>query len=113
MGVFLLVPVWALFMFIRTGLFVFYQQNPLPAGIKPDAVFPHFIVSNIPTGVVGLIIASLISAAVCSLGADLNCLAAVGVEDYYKRMFPNRSDKEYLKVGKWIVVAAGLLPGRV
>jgi len=108
MGVFLLVPVWALFMFIGTGLFVFYQQNPLPAGIKPDAVFPHFIVSNIPTGVVGLIIASLISAAVCSLGADLNCLAAVGVEDYYKRMFPNRSDKEYLKVGKWIVVAAGV-----
>lgn len=108
MGVFLLVPVWALFMFIGTGLFVYYQQNPLPAGIKPDAVFPHFIVSNIPTGVVGLIIASLISAAVCSLGADLNCLAAVGVEDYYKRIYPNRSDTQYLKAGKWIVVLAGI-----
>ncbi|MGH7237970.1 MAG: sodium:solute symporter family transporter, partial [Candidatus Saccharimonadales bacterium] len=79
MGVFLLVPVWALFMFIGTALFVYYQQNPIPAGIRPDAVFPHFIVSKIPEGVVGLIIASLVSAAVCSLGGDLNCLAAVGV----------------------------------
>jgi SSS family solute:Na+ symporter len=108
MGVFLLVPIWALFMFIGTGLFAYYKQNPLPAGIRPDAIFPYFIVSKIPTGVVGLIIASLVSAAVCSLGADLNCLAAVGVEDYYKRIYPNRSDKEYLKAGKWIVVFAGI-----
>jgi SSS family solute:Na+ symporter len=108
MGVFLLVPIWALFMFIGTGLFAYYKQNALPAGIRPDAIFPYFIVSKIPTGVVGLIIASLVSAAVCSLGADLNCLAAVGVEDYYKRMYPNRSDKEYLKAGKWIVVFAGI-----
>ncbi len=108
MGVFLLVPVWALFMFIGTALFVYFKQNPLPAGIRADAIFPYFIVSKIPTGVVGLIIASLVSAGVCSLGADLNCLAAVGVEDYYKRFYPNRTDKEYLKAGKWIVLFAGI-----
>jgi len=108
MGVFLLVPVWALFMFIGTALFAYYTQNPLPAGIRPDAIFPYFIVNKVPTGVVGLIIASLVSAAVCSLGADLNCLAAVGVEDYYKRLYPNKSDKQYLKAGKWTVVLAGI-----
>jgi len=108
MGVFLLVPAWALFMFIGTGLFVFYKQHALPTGIRPDAIFPYFIVNNIPTGVVGLIVASLVSAAVCSLGADLNCLAAVGVEDYYKRVYPNKTDKEYLKVGKWLVLFAGI-----
>jgi SSS family solute:Na+ symporter len=108
MGVFLLVPVWALFMFIGTGLFVYYKQNPLPAGMRPDAIFPYFIVNNIPTGVVGLIVASLVSAAVCSLGADLNCLAAVGVQDYYKKIYPNKTDKQYLKAGKWMVVAAGI-----
>jgi len=108
MGVFLLVPVWALFMFIGTGLFVYYKQNFLPAGIRPDAVFPYFIVNNLPTGVVGLIVASLVSAAICSLGADLNCLAAVGVEDYYKRIYPNKTDQQYLKAGKWLVVLAGI-----
>lgn len=109
MGVFLIVPVWALFMFIGTGLFVFYQQNPLPAGIRADAVFPHFIVSQLPPGVVGLILSSLVSAAICSLGADLNCIAAVGVEDYYKKFRPGRTDEEYLKVGKWLVFVAGFL----
>jgi solute:Na+ symporter, SSS family len=107
LGVFLLVPIWSLFMLIGTALFVYYKQNPLPAGMRPDAIFPYFIVSKLPVGVVGLIISSLVSAAICSLGADLNCLAAVGVEDYYKRLRPNRSDKEYLKVGKWLVVLAG------
>lgn len=108
MGVFLLVPVWSLFMFIGTALFAYYKQHPLPANIRPDAVFPHFIVNHIPTGVVGLIVSALVSAAICSLGADLNCLAAVGVEDYYKRLRPNRSDKEYLKAGRRMVVLAGI-----
>ncbi|MES2329038.1 MAG: sodium:solute symporter [Bacteroidota bacterium] len=108
MGVFLIVPVWTLFMFIGTALFVFYKQNPLPPNMRPDAVFPFFIVSQLPTGVVGLIISSLVSAAICSLSADLNCLAAVGVEDYYKKIFPNKTDKQYLRSGKWFVVASGL-----
>lgn len=108
MGVALTVPLWALFMFIGTALFAYYQQNPLPAGIKADAVFPYFIMSKLPPGVVGLILAALISAAISSLGADLNCLSAIGVEDYYKKLRPNRSDREYLKAGRWIVVASGI-----
>jgi len=43
------------------------------------------------------------------LSADLNSLAAVGVEDYYKKMRPGKSDKEYLRAGKWIVVVSGIL----
>lgn len=108
LGVVLIVPVWTLFMFIGTALFVYYKQNPLPVNLRPDAVFPYFIVNNLPPGVVGLIVSSLVSAAICSLGADLNCIAAVGVEDYYKKLRPNLSDQQYLKAGKWMVVAAGI-----
>lgn len=108
MGVVLIVPVWTLFMFIGTALFVYYKQHPLPAGMRPDSVFPYFIVNNLPVGVVGLIVSSLVSAAICSLGADLNCLAAVGLEDYYKKIRPGKSDKEYLKVSRWLVVFAGI-----
>lgn len=108
LGIFLTVPVWMLFMFIGTALFVFYKQNPLPDNLRPDAVFPYFIMTKLPVGVVGLVLAAMISAAVCSLSADLNCLAAVGVEDYYKKLRPNRSDREYLLAGKWIVVLSGL-----
>lgn len=109
MGILLTVPVWMLFMFIGTALFAFYQQHQLPGGLRAESVFPHFIMSQLPTGVRGLILSAMISAAICSLSADLNSLAAVGVEDYYKKMRPARTDKEYLKAGRWIVVISGLL----
>ncbi|RYD86754.1 MAG: sodium transporter, partial [Sphingobacteriales bacterium] len=108
LGISLTVPVWALFMFIGTALFVYYKQQPLPASVRADAVFPYFIMTQFPTGVVGFILAAMISAAICSLSADLNSLAAVGLEDFYKKSRPARPDTEYLTVSKAIVVASGL-----
>lgn len=109
LGISLIVPVWMLFMFIGTALFVFYQQHPTGQHLRADAVFPYFIMTRLPTGVVGFILAAMISAAICSLSADLNSLAAVGVEDYYKKLKPGKTDKEYLKAGKAILIIAGII----
>ena len=109
MGILLTVPIWITFMLIGTALFVFYRQQPLPAGIPADGVFPYFIMSKLPIGVIGLILSGMISAAICSLSADLNSLAAVGVEDYYKKAKPYKTDKEYLVASKWIVVLSGVI----
>jgi Na+/proline symporter len=65
--------------------------------------------TQMPTGVVGFIVAALISAAICSLSADLNSLAAVGIEDYYKKLRPGKTDKQYLYTSKAFVVISGLL----
>jgi len=109
-GVFLSVPIWTLFMFIGTGLFVFYQTGGgiLPEGIKADAVFPHFIATEIPIGLTGLIIAALAAAAISSLDSDLNSLAAIGVEDFYARIKPKSTDKQRLRVGRVIVAVSGI-----
>ncbi|TDH27479.1 sodium transporter [Segetibacter sp. 3557_3] len=109
LGILLTVPIWTMFMLIGTALFVYYLRQPIPEGMRADAVFPYFIMTKLPTGVIGFILSAMISAAICSLSADLNSLAAVGVEDYYKKMRPNRSDKEYLRASRWIVVFSGLL----
>ncbi|MEZ0542190.1 sodium:solute symporter [Fibrella arboris] len=109
LGISLTVPVWALFMFIGTALFVYYKQQPLPAGMRPDAVFPYFIMTKFPVGVVGFVLAAMISAAICSLSADLNSLAAVGLEDFYKKARPARADREYLTVSKTIVLLSGII----
>jgi SSS family solute:Na+ symporter len=109
LGILLTVPVWTLFMFIGTALFVYYRQQPLPGGLRSDAVFPYFIMTKLPTGIIGFILSAMISAAICSLSADLNSLAAVGVEDYYKKMRPGKPDKSYLRAGRWIVVISGLI----
>jgi SSS family solute:Na+ symporter len=67
------------------------------------------MMTQLPVGVVGFIVAALISAAICSLSADLNSLAAVGVEDYYKKMKPTASDENYLSVSKWLIVVSGCI----
>lgn len=111
MGVLLSLPVWALFMFIGTGLFSFYKipGHTLPPHINPDAVFPYFIMKQLPDGVTGLVISALIAASISSLDSDLNCLAAIGVEDYYLRLKPDSTDRQRLRTAKIIVVVAGLL----
>ncbi|AGA77198.1 sodium:solute symporter [Echinicola vietnamensis] len=110
MGVFLSVPVWALFMLIGSLLFVFYQisGSVLPEGTSVDAVFPYFIMTELPPGVTGLVLAALAAAAISSLDSDMNCLAAVGVEDYYKRFNPNCNTHQKLKVGRILVLISGL-----
>ncbi|MGA3065446.1 MAG: sodium:solute symporter [Tepidisphaeraceae bacterium] len=109
LGAGLCVPVWVLFIFIGTGLWAFYRLTgePLPA-MNPEAVFPYFIETQLPPGVVGFVIAALISSALASLQSDLNCLSAVCVEDYYRRLRPAADAHHRLRVGKIIVVAAGI-----
>lgn len=110
LGVLLSVPVWALFMFIGTSLYSYYNSGAavLPEGLNSDAIFPHFIINVLPVGVTGLILSALIAAAISSLDSDINCLSAVGVEDFYSRLKPGATDKQKLRMGRILVVVAGL-----
>ncbi len=110
LGIILSVPTWALFMFVGTCLFAYYHINSgaLPAGIKPDEVFPHFIATEMPIGITGLIVAALVAGAISSLDADVNCISAVIVEDYYGRFHPKATDKQKLLVGRMSVIVIGI-----
>lgn len=109
-GILFSVPIWTLFMLIGSLLYVFYNSGNaiLPEGIKADQVFPYFISTELPVGAIGLVLAGLIAAAISTLDADLNCLAAIGVEDFYEKLNPNCTDKERLFMGKLLVLIAGL-----
>ncbi len=109
-GVLLSVPVWALFMFIGTALFSYYKitGDPLPPNIRPDEVFPIFIMSKLPVGVIGLILSALIAAAFSSLDSDLNCLSAICLEDYYLRWRPNTPEKQQMVLSRLFIVLAGI-----
>jgi solute:Na+ symporter, SSS family len=112
LGALLCVPVWTLFMLIGTLVWSYYQLSGegLPAHVdKADEVFPHFLVTKIPAGLAGLFMASLFAAGMSTLSSDLNCLSAVGVEDYYRKLRPNATDRQRLSTGKLIVGACGLL----
>lgn len=109
-GVMFSLPIWTLFMLIGSLLYVFYNSGNaiLPEGMKADQVFPYFISTELPVGAIGLVLAGLIAAAISTLDADLNCLAAIGVEDFYEKFKPNCTDKERLFMGKLLVLVAGL-----
>jgi len=112
LGACLCVPVWTLFMLIGTLCWSFYRVTGehLPTYVnKADQVFPYFITTHIPPGLAGLFLAALFGAAMANLSSDLNSLAAVGVEDYYRVMRPASSEKRRLLVAKAIVGFFGFL----
>jgi Na+/proline symporter len=82
----------------------------------PDVnyVFPTFITTRLPIGLVGLMIAAIFAAAMSSIAAELNSLATSTVIDIYRRLLrPTGSDAHYLMVSKlatgfWGVFACGV-----
>jgi Na+/proline symporter len=69
----------------------------------PDVnyVFPTFITTRLPVGLVGLMIAAIFAAAMSSIAAELNSLATASVIDIYRRILrPSETDTHYLKVSK-------------
>lgn len=75
-----------------------------------DYVFIHFILNTLPTGLVGLLLAVIFSAAMSSTASELNSLASTTVVDLYRRNQKNkRSDTHYLKASKWFTFAWGII----
>lgn len=97
---------FVLFLFIGVMLFTFYRQSPtLPEGITPDRVFSHFIVSEMPTGLVGLVIAAMLAAAMSS---SLNALASTTLTDFYQPLLaPQKSERHYLNFSRLVTAVWG------
>jgi Na+/proline symporter len=72
-------------------------------------VFPTFIMTRMPVGLVGLMIAAIFAAAMSASGGELNALATATIIDFYRRHFVTRaSDAHYLRVSKLATIAWGL-----
>ncbi len=71
-------------------------------------IFLSFVINFLPVGLVGLILAAILSASMSSTAAELNALASVSVIDIYRRVFkPGKTDRHYLRVTKIISVFWG------
>lgn len=102
LGGLLYIPVSAVFFFIGTTLFAFYTiyADRLPAQYadEPDKAFPWFIVSELPPGVTGLLIAAIFAAAMSTISTSLNSSATILMTDIYKRyMRPDADEKQEMK----------------
>jgi len=138
--VWLYIPASLLFFIIGSCLYAYYEVNPdliqsikhqvaverLPAhasaaevlkvqnALQPsdygDKIMPHFMVTKIPIGLVGLIVSAILSAAMSTISSGMNASATVFSVDIYKRYFkPNITEKQNLSLLHIATVGFGLL----
>jgi len=100
-GGLLYVPVSLLFLFIGTALFSYYSANPgiLPDGISGDRVFPFFITNALPTGITGLLIASVFAAGMSTVSTSVNSSATIILKDFFREKGGKEtSNKKSMKI---------------
>ncbi len=85
------------------------QANPDADDNDINYIFLSFVINFLPIGLVGLILAAILSASMSSTAAELNALASVTVIDIYKRVFKkNASERHYLIASKFATVFWGI-----
>jgi SSS family solute:Na+ symporter len=99
-GGMLYIPVSMLFLFIGTALYTYYTSGAaiLPAElqdlVKADQVFPHFIISQLPAGVSGLLVSSIFAAGMSTISTSFNSSATVFLSDYYRKSAKGPQDEK-------------------
>jgi SSS family transporter len=105
---------FSLFLLIGTMLFAFYKTfAPNAVFSRTDTIFPTFIVTRMPHGLSGLLIAAIVAAAMSNLSAALNSLSSTTVVDFYARILPQSSEARRVQLSRiatigWGVVLFGL-----
>lgn len=106
-------PIWLTFTFIGSCLWAFYQLIPqnIPSEVlqKPDNILPYFIITQLPPGLVGLILAAILSSCNSSVSSDLNSVGTVMTQDYFVRAIPGSSERTRLLFGRCAVTFTGIL----
>jgi Na+/proline symporter len=99
---------FGLFLFVGVMLFAYYQV-PSPTFGRADRIYPTFIVSRMPHGIAGLLIAAILAAAMSNLSAALNSLSSSSMMDFYLRFRPAVSEAGRLRLARLATVAWALV----
>ena len=110
MGSLLGLPSNAVFFFVGTALFAFYQLNPtrLVPNLPNDAIVGYFIANELPPGLVGLIIAGIFAAAMSTLSSSIAAVAAVATNDFLRVLRPQLVESHGVKLGRWVTLGCGI-----
>jgi hypothetical protein len=73
-----------------------------------DYVFIHFILTQLPVGLIGLLLAVILSAAMSSTASEINALGATTAVDLYQRYRPGLDEKHYLKITRYCTLIWGI-----
>lgn len=94
---------FSLFLLIGVMLFAYYMVPSSHFG-KADRIYPTFIVTKMPHGISGLLIAAILAAAMSNLSAALNSLSSSTIVDFYLRMHPEADENTRVKFSRFSTV---------
>lgn len=103
---------WGLFTLLGTALWVFYRHVPDEriATLDALAVFPHFIITQLPAGVGGVVFLGLIMAAMSTLDSSINAIAQTITTDFYRRLLrPMAKPQQLVRIGQIVSLAFGCI----
>ena len=103
---------FALFLIVGIMLWAFYRVPSANFG-KPDRIYPTFIVSQMPHGISGLLIAAILAAAMSNLSAALNSLSSSTIMDFVLRLRPQTDERARMRLSRlatffWAMLLFGL-----
>ena len=100
------------FYMIGTGLYTFYKTHPAELDItmgQSDAIFPFFMMSQMPAGVAGALIAAIFAATMSTISSNINSVATAFSIDFWKRFRSGTTDSQLLVVARWASVMSGIV----
>jgi len=101
---------FALFLLVGVLLFVFSQHTPLLApGQRTDAILPTFLVREMPTGLAGILLASILAMAMSNASGSLNSLAASTVLDFSRLSGRQTDPAKFLRLSRRITLLWGVV----
>jgi SSS family solute:Na+ symporter len=103
---------FALFLMMGVMLWAYYRAPSAQFG-RPDRIYPTFIVTRMPHGISGLLIAAILAAAMSNLSAALNSLSSSAIMDFYARLRPQADESTKMRLSRlatvvWALVLFGL-----
>jgi solute:Na+ symporter, SSS family len=99
---------FALFLMVGVLLWAYYRVPSANFG-KPDRIYPTFIVSRLPHGISGLLIAAILAAAMSNLSAALNALSSTSIMDFYVRFRPHADEWTRMRLSRFSTFVWALL----
>ncbi len=98
-----------LFLLVGVGMFVAKEQGVFDVGTaSKDEVFGLFIVTKMPVGVVGVLVAAILAAAMSTLSSSLNSSANAVVSDFLKPLFPGRTETQLVFTSRVLTAVFGV-----
>lgn len=105
---FVVLAQFAVFLLIGVGLAALYAQSPPERTLKADQEFAYFVVRYLPTGLLGLVVAAIFSAAMSTLSSSLNASSSSTINDLIRPARPDLSEDRLVVLSRLLTVAWGL-----